>query len=102
MQNQTEEDSKEVKADDIDLESNILFTMNVDTQDINIVLDKEIVEENKSKSANVEKPESPLKVVDTQQNVEIQTEKEQEQKKSEPTENKNENKDENVGKCTLQ
>lgn len=40
MQNQPEDKSKEVKADDVDPNSNILFIMNVDMQDINIVLDK--------------------------------------------------------------
>ncbi|XP_057846673.2 uncharacterized protein LOC131056339 [Cryptomeria japonica] len=61
MQNQIEEKSEEVKVDDIDPKSNILFTMNIDTQDINIVLDKEIAEEKKFESVNVEKFESPVK-----------------------------------------
>lgn len=45
MQNEPREDkSEEVKEDNIDPELEILFTMNVETQDINIVLDKDTAE----------------------------------------------------------
>lgn len=52
MQNEPEKEkiSEEVKTDNVDSESDIVFTMNVDTHDINIILDKEIAKEKKSKS----------------------------------------------------
>ncbi|XP_057840184.2 uncharacterized protein LOC131050066 [Cryptomeria japonica] len=101
MQNEPGEDkSEEVKEDNVDPESDILFTMNFDTQDINIVLDKETVEENKAEATNVEISESPVNIVDNQQNIGIpeEAEKEQEQNVSElaGNENKNENKNENT------
>ncbi|XP_059066379.1 uncharacterized protein LOC131857696 [Cryptomeria japonica] len=88
--------SEEVKTDNVDSESDILFTMNVDTQGINIVLDKETAKEKKFDAINVEKPESPVKNIDNQQNIEIPAgkEKEQEQTQLEPTVNKNEDKSE--------
>lgn len=97
MQNENEKISEEVKTNNVDSKSDILFTMNVDTQDINNVLDKEIAEEKKFEALNVEKLESPVKTIDTQQNIEIPVgiEKEQEQKQSEPKVNKNEDKSEN-------
>lgn len=58
---------EEVKTNNIDPEWNILFTMNVDTQDINIVVDKT--------SENVEKKSKSLNV-DTQHNVKKSTKKE--------------------------
>lgn len=46
--------------------------MNVDTQDINVIIDKSSknVEENKSEATNIEISESPVDTIDSQQNIE--------------------------------
>lgn len=69
-----EEKSEEVTKDDINPESNILFTMKVDTQDINIVLDKETTEVKKVEATNDVIFESPVNTVDSQLNTGIPVE----------------------------
>ncbi|XP_059064685.1 uncharacterized protein LOC131856779 [Cryptomeria japonica] len=108
-----EEKTKEVNTENIDSESNILFTMNVDTHDINVIINKysENVEEKKTEATTIEISESSINTVDSQQNieklieaqveakveVEAQTEtgKGQEQSIAEPIVNKDVGKDEN-------
>lgn len=62
---------EEITKDDTNPESDILFTMNVDTQEFNIVLDKETTEVKKAKTTNIEIFESPVNTIDSQQNIEI-------------------------------
>ncbi|XP_059070449.1 uncharacterized protein LOC131860101 [Cryptomeria japonica] len=91
-----EEKVGEETKDDIDLESEIIFTMNVDTEDFNIVMDKETTEVKKSETI----PD------DTQLNIEILIEAEaktetgtrNEQSISEPTDIKTDRKVENKNK----
>ncbi|XP_059071298.1 uncharacterized protein LOC131865151 [Cryptomeria japonica] len=85
-----EDKSEEVKVDNVDPKSDILFIMNVATRDFNIVMDKEIAEVRKSESI----PD------DTQLNTEILVEAEaetrteigHEQNISEPVDSKIESK----------
>ncbi|XP_059066665.1 uncharacterized protein LOC131857899 [Cryptomeria japonica] len=63
-----EEKIEEVNTENIDPESNILFTMNVVTQDINVIIDKssENVEEKKTEATNIEIFEPPVNTLDSQ------------------------------------
>lgn len=63
IQDQNEERmAEEVNIDNIDPESKNLFTMNVDTQDINIVVDKTYVYENVVKPAKQEQEQITLEL----------------------------------------
>ncbi|XP_059073527.1 uncharacterized protein LOC131874257 [Cryptomeria japonica] len=69
IDSQLEEKAKEMTRDGINLESTILFTMNVDTQDLNIVLDKETTEVKRVEATNIEISTSSINIVDSQQNT---------------------------------
>lgn len=64
--------TEEITHDDINPDSEILFTMNVDKQDFNIVVDKDTLEVKTSDAKNIEISESPVNTTDSQ-NIEIPT-----------------------------
>lgn len=70
---QPEEKAEEITQDDTNPNSNILFTMNVDTQDFNIVMDKETTQVKQTKASNIEIFESLVNTIDSQ-NIEIPAE----------------------------
>lgn len=90
--NQPEEKVEEMTRDDINPESAILFTMNVDTQDFNIVMDKETTEVKKPKTIP-NYTQLNTKILGEAQ-VEAVVEKGQEQSVAEPTVSKEDSKDE--------
>lgn len=67
---QPEDNVEEMTQDDTNPDSNILFTMNVDTWDFNIVMDKETSEVKQTEATNIEISESPVNTIDSQ-NIEI-------------------------------
>lgn len=62
---QPEEKAEEITRDDTNPEYEVLFIMNVDTQDFNIVMDKESAEVKETDVASIEISESPINTVDS-------------------------------------
>lgn len=63
--NKPDKENEKVTHDDTNPDYKILFTMNVDTQDINIVVDKETAEVKAADTKNSEISESPTHTVDS-------------------------------------